>query len=183
MATGRCRSRIWGKRWRRRLLNASFSLTQLEVPMANELRTEVHFQSSAFNTSESKDYFINPGCFGDDLCKWLMQELRAKGFRADGEPGQEDFGWYFTFHVGGKEHCLVVGYQPGDNDAGGIWRAWLERQRGFVLSILGARKSGILPEAANAIHGILSGSTQIQNVSWHFANAPEGDPGAKNPNA
>ena len=41
------------------------------------MRTLVTFRSSAFNTTQPKDYFINPGCFGDDVAKWLMGELRA----------------------------------------------------------------------------------------------------------
>jgi hypothetical protein len=63
-------------------------------------RTLVTFKSSAFNTSEPKPYFINPGCYGDDVAKWLTRELRGRGFKTDEEPGQEDFGWYFNFEHG-----------------------------------------------------------------------------------
>ena len=33
------------------------------------MRTVATFRSAAFNTSEARPYFINPGCFGDDLAK------------------------------------------------------------------------------------------------------------------
>ncbi len=58
----------------------------------SEIRTVVTFQSPAFNTSERKDYFINDGCYGDDLARWLIEQLRSRGVQTDAEPGQEDFG-------------------------------------------------------------------------------------------
>ena len=60
-------------------------------------KTLATFKSNLFNSTETKDYFINPNCFGDDVAKWLLQELRAKGIKTDKEPGQEDFGWFFDF--------------------------------------------------------------------------------------
>jgi len=131
------------------------------------MRTLVTFKSAAFNTSEARDYFINPGCFGDDVAKWIMQELQKRGFQAMGEPGQEDFGWYFTFRAGGREHDFVIGFRPGDGSAEGDWIGWLERRRGFVGSLLGGRKRGIEPAAVRAIHAVLSSSPQIREVRWH----------------
>lgn len=132
--------------------------------MPNDLRTEVHFRSSAFNTSEPKDYFINECCYGDDLCKWLMQELCSRGFRTDSEPGQEDFGWYFCFYVGDVKHCFVVGFQPADTDAERLWIGWLEHQAGFLGSLLGGRKRGILPEAAERPSQHL---VEFRQDPWH----------------
>lgn len=43
--------------------------------MDAKVRTVVTFESTAFNMAEPKDYFINPCCFGDDLAKWLIDEL------------------------------------------------------------------------------------------------------------
>jgi len=81
--------------------------------------TEVTFQSDGFNTSESRPYFINPECYGDDLAKWMMERLRATGYKTADEPGQEDFGWYFDFEVPAGPHCCVIGYQPDDPE--GQW--------------------------------------------------------------
>jgi hypothetical protein len=80
----------------------------------------VTFKSSAFNSSEPKEYFINPSCFGDDVAKWLAAELRSKGHEAEEGPGQEDFGWYFRFTVSGIEHCFVIGYRPDDDSGDGF---------------------------------------------------------------
>jgi len=37
------------------------------------VRRNVIFQSTAFNTSQPKDYFINDCCYGDDVARWLME--------------------------------------------------------------------------------------------------------------
>lgn len=133
------------------------------------IKTVVTFRSSAFNISEPRDYFINPGCFGDDVARWLMEELRSKGHEATSDAKQEDFGWYFTFLASGVEHCFVIGHRPGGANQEGLWIGWLERSRGFLPSLVGARKTGILPVSIELIEGILSGSSQIKDMRWHFA--------------
>ena len=131
------------------------------------MRTLVTFKSSAFNTSAPKDCFINPGCFGEDAAKWMMQELQERGFPPVGEPSQEDFGWYFTFRVGNTEHDFVIGFRPGEASSEGDWVGWLERKRGFIGSLVGGRKRGVHPAAAHALHAVLSASPQIRDVRWH----------------
>jgi hypothetical protein len=130
------------------------------------MRTLVTFESSAFNARESKDYFINPGCFGDDLARWLIAALRRAGLATDDEPSQEDFGWYFEFKVPEGEHCIVVGLRPGDPEPQDCWIAWLERSRGFLGSVFGGRQRGIAPSAAAALHAALQ-APEIRNVRWH----------------
>ena len=39
----------------------------------SDIRTVVTFQSSAFNTSERKDYFINNCCYGDDVARVIAE--------------------------------------------------------------------------------------------------------------
>ena len=131
------------------------------------MKTEVHFRSTAFNCTEPKDYFINDCSFGDDVARWLIPQLRAQGIQTANEPDQEDFGWYLTFHAGGTEHCFVIGFQPNDTATGDQWLGWLERQTGFLGSLFGGRKRGILPEAVQAIDTALKSSPDIQRVTWH----------------
>jgi hypothetical protein len=106
------------------------------------MRTVVTFESDAFNTSESKEYFINPGCFGNDVAQWLMARLRSAGVETDEEPGQEDFGWYFNFTVPEGRHCCVLGYGPAGEGESGVWIAWLERSRGLLRSLSGVASGG-----------------------------------------
>jgi hypothetical protein len=130
-----------------------------------ELRTLVTFSSDAFNTTEPREYFINPCCFGDDVARWLITELKVRGHGVDDEAGQEDFGWYVSFQVDGKPYTFVLGYR--EDDAGSAWIGWLERDAGFLASILGGRSRGIEPAAARALHAILSESPDIRDVRWH----------------
>jgi hypothetical protein len=135
------------------------------------VRRFVTFSSDAFNTSEPKDYFINPNCFGDDVARWLMRELNDRGTRTVDQPGQEDFGWYFTFWVGSKAYDFVVGYRPGEGSGEDAWIGWVERKAGLVASILGARRRGIEPAALEAVHDAMSNSPEIGGIRWHY----EGD--------
>jgi hypothetical protein len=136
--------------------------------MDTTVKTVVTFKSSAFNVSEPKEHFINPCCFGDDVAAWLTEQLRDKGYQAANIPGQEDFGWYFSFLVDGIEYYFVIGYRPSDENSEGVWIGWLERSRGFIASVLGGRKRGIQAAAARVIHEILASSPQIRDVRWHF---------------
>jgi hypothetical protein len=136
--------------------------------MESEIRTLVTFESTAFNMTEAKEYFMNPCSFGDDVANWLMSELRKRGARTDQIPGREDFGWYLNFEVTGIGHTFVIGHRPTGDSEQGTWIGSLERNRGFVPSLFGARKRGIHASAVEAIHKILSSSPQIRDVRWHF---------------
>jgi hypothetical protein len=130
------------------------------------MKTEFQFCSKIFNCTEQRDYFINPGCFGDDLSEWLTERLSNAGFQITRKPDQEDFGWYFTFLVQDVEHCVVVSFHPNDPDNGDRWVCWVERHTGFIGSLLGGRKRGILPEAVQALDSILTNSNEIQFIGW-----------------
>lgn len=109
------------------------------------MRTLVTFESTALNTRQARDYFINPGCFGDDTCRWLMERVHARGVSTDPEPRQEDSGWYFDFAVPEGEHCCVVGLRPaGSESEPGVWIVWIERKRTFLGSLLGGHNSGAI---------------------------------------
>lgn len=136
--------------------------------MTSVIRTVVTFESTAFNMTDSKDYFINPTCFGDDVAKWLIGELRKEGVETDEKPGQEDFGWYLNFETKGMAHTFVIGHRPTGESEAATWIGWLERSRGFIGSLLGGRKRGIQLTAVEIIHRILSRSPLIRGVRWHF---------------
>ena len=136
----------------------------------------VTFRSSAFNTTDPKPYYINPCCYGDDLADWLLGELRRRGIPVADAPGQEDFGWYLRFTWEDRAYACVIGYQPGDEYDEGEWIGWLERDCGFITSLLGGRKRCIDPGAARLLHAVLIESDLIREVRWHteadFASGP-----------
>jgi hypothetical protein len=134
--------------------------------MDSEIKTVVTFDSTAFNMTEPRDYFINSGCFGDDVAIWLIGELRKQGLTTDEKPGQEDFGWYLNFEAAGMGHTFLVGHRPTGETEAGTWIGWLERKRGFLGSLAGGRDRGIQPAAVEAIDRILSNSSLIRDVRW-----------------
>jgi len=137
------------------------------------MKTLITFESSAFNTTESKDYFINPGCFGDDVAKWLIDELKSKGVEVDKEPSQEDFGWYFNFNLPEGRYCFVIGFKPESDNvkSRGTWVGWLEHKCGFISSVFGGRKRGISQKAVEIINQIMMTSqNKIENIIWHIQN-------------
>ncbi len=136
---------------------------------SNSVRTVVTFESQKFNVSTPHEYFINPNCFGDDLCKWLIAELKDEEVQCDSEPGQEDFGWYFNFIHNDVTYCLVCGYRPNDeNDSPGLWVGWVERSAGFFSSLFGGRNKKISASAPLIINRVLMRCPEISNIRWHL---------------
>ena len=131
------------------------------------MRTLVTFQSSAFNTTDRRPYFINEGCYGDDLARWLISQLQAKGITTESEPGQEDFGWYLTFRVAQAEHQFVISHRPETGLEPGTWIGWVERNAGLLSSILGGRGRGVETGALQAIHNVLASAKQVSGLRWH----------------
>lgn len=114
-----------------------------------------------------------------------MQRLRRANVETADEPGQEDFGWYFRFTVGGVAYLLVVGCRP-DNGEGGEWIGEIERQVTIFGMILGRHRRGIRLQAAQVLHSVLIGSPEISDVRWHAAAAFRSgneDAGALEPSA
>ncbi len=151
----------------------------------SEQRNLITFESKEFNTTEPQEHFINDCCYGDDFCKWLIEELTKKGVECDKEPGQEDFGWYFNFAVNKVTYCLVCGFRlneeqekkdeksdekvTADNSekSQGDWIIWIERSAGFMSSLFGGRNKGIEEAVPRLIHSILAAHPAIINIRWH----------------
>jgi len=93
-------------------------------------------------------------------------ELQGRGYTTSDEPGQEDFGWYFSVDVGGESHCVVVGFQPNDESKGDCWIGSVERNAGFLKSILGKRNQGVHSELIEAIGSVLSETSDVINIEW-----------------
>lgn len=135
--------------------------------MGTPLRTLVTFNSTAFNTKEMKEAFINAFSYVDDFSAWFIRELRRLKYKTDDSPVKEDSGWNFTFASGDTVHDFIIEYRLARHGGEGVWVAWLERKRGFIGNLLGARKWGIKRDVAEAVHEILSGSTRIKGIRWH----------------
>lgn len=131
-------------------------------------RTVVTFRSIVFNTDESREYFVNPENFGDDLARWLSGQFVLHGVKVDQEqdfPGQEDFGWFFNVETIHGPHCVVVGHHF---DRGVFeWVVWIERRCSFIEAMFGGRNKKISSRLAALLHVILSSSSGIECIRWH----------------
>jgi len=95
-----------------------------------------------------------------------MTELQRRGYTTSDEPGQEDFGWYFTVDVGGKSHCVIIGFQPNEEATGDCWIGSVERNVGFLKSILGKRDQNIYTELLDVMDSVLRETPDTTNVEW-----------------
>jgi len=136
--------------------------------MEQALRTIATFQSEKFNVDETQEHFINPGCFGDDLCQWIIGKLQMDGVDCDPAPGQEDFGWYFNFSLDKAEYCCVCLLREADGDDPALWVLWIERNTGFFAGLVGARDKNISADSSKLMHEILSKSPDISHLRWHY---------------
>ena len=128
------------------------------------VHTAAHFESTAFNTTEPREYFINDCCFGDDVGRWLIARLQAAGVDVDPEPGQEDFGWFINYRAGGEAFCFVFGWVPDEH-----WWDVIERDCGLLAAFFGGRRRGIGDAGIAPIRNALSDAPEITNVVWEPA--------------
>ena len=127
-------------------------------------RTVVTFASQVFNTSEPRPGYVNPGCYGDDVTRWLAAEMKKIGVPTE-DPHQEDFGWYLPYRLGDQTFDFIVSYRPDESPS--VWIGWIEREASTLSSLLGGRNRNIPDEAAKAIHRILESNPGIREIRWH----------------
>jgi hypothetical protein len=130
----------------------------------SKLRTIVTFSSASFKAVDVENKPRFRGTFGDDLAIWLMLEMEANG--VDVSPGlnQGAAGWNFVFHIDGRAYAATVLLH---NPIGPVWLITLERDVEGALAWLGGRRRGVRPEAAAAVHSVLSASDKAASVWWY----------------
>ena len=104
----------------------------------SSVRTVIRFTSSAFNCTDVKDYFINPGCFGDDLAMLIASKWHAQGYDVQ-PPFQEDWGWSALLKYGSTWYSLDVGlFDSGRATETNpcVWLMFIRRSCGFWESLL-----------------------------------------------
>src|SRR5688500_7736329 len=129
------------------------------------VRTCVTFRAACFNTTVERDYFINPGCFGDDLLRWMIPGLTERGAEIVGDLCPEDYGWILPFRCGDRIYHLVAGYQPEDQR----WLLWIEPSRGLLPSLFLPRGTGVPFDVPHLLHAVLLASPDIHEIQWHLA--------------
>ena len=120
------------------------------------------FKSSLFNTSEDKESFVNPGCFGDDVCEFFIKRLKNSPLNCDEEPIAEDWGWGFIFEYDKKRFFVGCGFNVDYE----CWLMFIDPQRSLIQMMFG-KSDGVPLICAQAIHNALSESIDIIDLKWH----------------
>jgi hypothetical protein len=118
---------------------------------------EINFQSTAFNCTDPKDYFINPCCFGDDVGKWLSAKISERGVPC-GDVGQEDWGSYFTCEIDKQTFFVNIGFVEGEG-----WRLLLEHHVPFFKKLF-QRPETTTVKLEHLVREILKSSPEIRCV-------------------
>src|SRR5437899_1057631 len=128
------------------------------------VRTVATFESSAFNATERRDYFMREGAYGDDVAGWLMDELRAREVQTDEESSQDEGGWHFGIRRGKNDYKVSISRRPGSAGRRAGWIGRVERKTGRLGTLLRATGRGIEPEIVLSIHAVLNSSLLIRNL-------------------
>ncbi|MDY6835662.1 MAG: hypothetical protein SVY53_12760 [Chloroflexota bacterium] len=137
--------------------------------MTSAARTLVTFKNSSFNTTDDREYFINPCNYGEDVAFWIADGLEQFGATVSRKrefPAQEDFGWFVNFRIANQSYCLVVGARSEDeNDY--EWVVWLERDCGILATLLGGRRRHIEQDAVELVHRVITSSPTTADIRWY----------------
>lgn len=123
------------------------------------MKTHVTFQTELFNKTEERDYFVNPDCFGDDVCKYMISKLTEKGIKC-GEPCGEDWGWTFLINFNDEKFWFGTNFH-GD----GFWLAFIDPDKGILETLFGKQKD-VPTGLANIIHKILVADSNVSDIKW-----------------
>jgi len=136
--------------------------------MSEDIRNHVTFATTLFNTTEVKDYFINPCCFGDDCAQWLINKLKAQSsVQVDEKPDQEDWGWYFFAKLGQQIFWVGVGLLE-DEDRPHTWLVFVESQLSWMKrKIFGQSDQTELLAVCQALDQVLNSSPEISDIRWY----------------
>ena len=130
------------------------------------MRCDILFDTNRFNLSEAKEYFINPGCFGDDLAAWLRTRLVEKGIPTI-EPDQEDWGWYVESTLGDNHYFIGIGGnadESSDDPNRGEWRIMIEKHRSLWDRLTGKNAMSWDEAIIAILREILQDEADFQNV-------------------
>lgn len=146
------------------------------------LRTVVTFQSHEFNTIAAVPGAMNASCFGDDVCRSIIEQLTKDDVRCFGILIAEDFGWCFKFEVDRIKYHFCCGFRPAVDADEGTWIGWIERTRGILTTF--SNQFDINPEVLVCVDKAIRASGRMSNILWHdkrtFDNGDE-DAGSPDP--
>ena len=132
------------------------------------MHLDILFDTDRFNLSVTKEHFINPCCFGEDLAAWLRSKLVEKSIPTI-EPGQEDWGWYIESTLGDASYFIGIGGAANESAANpneGEWRIMVEKHRSVWDKLTGKHKTSPSDPIFAVIREILEHESDFRNVRY-----------------
>jgi hypothetical protein len=129
---------------------------------------DILFDTDRFNLSVTKEHFINPCCFGEDLAAWLRSKLVENSIPPL-DPGQEDRGWYIESTLGDASYFIGVGGAANESAANpneGEWRIMVEKHRSIWDKLKGKNKTSRSDPIFAIIREILKRESDFKNVRY-----------------
>jgi len=127
-------------------------------------RTVATFHSSRFNTTQPREYFLNPGCFGDDCAQWLVELLRGSGVPSVAEPWQEDWGWQTRAELEGARALISIGLVPEDPPH---WLLMLDEERSLGARLFRRAHPQAVTSLTETIHRALTAEPTTRELRWY----------------
>jgi hypothetical protein len=128
------------------------------------MRVHVSFRTRRFKSSDPN--CASPPCFGEDLTRWLVAQLRAEtGLRFD-DPLEEDYGWGFW---GEGDYWISAGIMDesiGNDDAEWIVSVVYDPGLNLKKRLFGKPDGALQSRLIAAIHTALTSEPEITGVRW-----------------
>lgn len=131
------------------------------------MHLDILFDTDRFNLSETKEHFINPCCFGDDLANWLRAKLLERGIPTI-EPGQEDWGWYIESRLGGNSYFIGIGgaaEESAPKSNLGEWRI-MKKHRSLWEKLGGKNRTSLDDPIFAVIREILEREDDFKSIRY-----------------
>jgi hypothetical protein len=93
---------------------------------------QLWFTSTHFAPAPGEEDKTNPGRFGEELAKWIKEQLQNNGYTIDESPIPEDWGWVVM--VQRKPFSLWVGCSNEDHSLS-RWGLFVEAEKGILQKL------------------------------------------------
>ena len=122
----------------------------------------IEFTTDLFNSTESKQHFINERGFGEDLIGWVVERFDDPTFTFE-EPFQEDWGWATIVRKSSATFWIGAGIM--DESIGAVPARWLlmvDKKRRFPIFRL--RRPPSLGLLVNKLEELLRNEPRITAI-------------------
>ncbi|MFZ2957023.1 MAG: hypothetical protein WA705_09055 [Candidatus Ozemobacteraceae bacterium] len=126
------------------------------------MQNAIRFENDRFNHVETKPNYKNDLCHGEDLARWLCEELDKRSFPTISIL-QEDWGWLGHVACDGQSYALMIGWIPAPDNH---WQIVTERNVGFWKRLFDSSDRREVGELTSVIDEIIRSDTSNTGIRW-----------------